>query len=353
MVSQHSSGQRSQADERSRRVPVLAVALAAPLVVGGIAAHMVSNNLSSPSVHAGESPTSTQTSDRQTPVAVGKRASSSVQTPSPAGPKASKGSASANGHARQADAGPQRVAASGRGEGGADSRRRGTTAAPETAAQRATRAEATQRADSTPAVQRATAQERKAAAAGSESAGSTADASSTSAPVTSPRSTTTSTSSTTSTPSTTSAGSTTSERPSLSRARVATGTGITGEVVRLTNAERAEAGCGPLSVDPALTRAAQGHASDMVAQQYFDHTGKDGSSPFDRMKEAGFGGSMMAENIAAGQQSASAVVQGWMNSAGHRKNILNCSYDRIGVGYDAGAVKPGMTGSWVQNFGKA
>lgn len=124
------------------------------------------------------------------------------------------------------------------------------------------------------------------------------------------------------------------------------------EVVRLTNEERAKAGCGPLTVEPHLTQSAQGHASDMVKQQYFDHNSKDGSSPFDRMKRAGFTGGAMGENIAAGQSTPQDVMTGWMNSPGHKANILNCSFNQIGVGYDAGVVQPGYGGgSWVQNFG--
>jgi uncharacterized protein YkwD len=90
----------------------------------------------------------------------------------------------------------------------------------------------------------------------------------------------------------------------------------------------------------------------MVARHYFDHTSLDGRSPFDRMKAAGFTGGAMAENIAVGYKSAAAVVEGWMKSEGHRKNILNCDYTMIGIGYDAGQVKPDWgNGSWVQNFG--
>ncbi|MGW7684250.1 CAP domain-containing protein [Kribbella sp. NPDC054772] len=124
------------------------------------------------------------------------------------------------------------------------------------------------------------------------------------------------------------------------------------QVLSLTNAERAKAGCGPLRTNKALTRAADAHAADMVAQHYFAHDSLDGRSPFDRMKAAGFAGGAMAENIAVGYTSAAAVVEGWMNSAGHRANILNCTYTMIGIGYDSGVVKAGLgNGSWVQDFG--
>ncbi|MFF0345004.1 CAP domain-containing protein [Kribbella sp. NPDC004875] len=124
------------------------------------------------------------------------------------------------------------------------------------------------------------------------------------------------------------------------------------QVLDLTNAERAKAGCGPLRTNSALTKAAEAHAADMVDLHYFAHDSLDGRNPFDRMKAAGFKGGAMAENIAVGYTSAAAVVEGWMNSAGHRANILNCSYTMIGIGYDSGQVKPDWgNGSWVQDFG--
>jgi uncharacterized protein YkwD len=123
-------------------------------------------------------------------------------------------------------------------------------------------------------------------------------------------------------------------------------------VLQLTNSERAKAGCGPLRTNSALTRAANAHATDMVVHHYFDHNSQDGRSPFDRMKAAGFTGGSMAENIAVGYSSAVAVVDGWMHSEGHRRNILNCGYTMIGIGYDSGQVKPDWgNGSWVQDFG--
>jgi uncharacterized protein YkwD len=126
------------------------------------------------------------------------------------------------------------------------------------------------------------------------------------------------------------------------------------EVLRLTNVERRKAGCGPLSTDANLTVSAGRHAEDMVARHFFDHVNPDGQDPFERMAAAGFHGSAMAENIAMGYDSPQAAVDGWMNSDGHRKNILNCGYNRLGVGYDPGRIQDGYaSGSWVQNFGTA
>ncbi|MGP4100128.1 CAP domain-containing protein [Nonomuraea sp. KM90] len=110
------------------------------------------------------------------------------------------------------------------------------------------------------------------------------------------------------------------------------GTTMENEVVRLTNAERAKGGCDPLKHDARLRRAAFGHSADMAKNDYFDHDSRDGRDMVDRMRATGFTGSAWAENIAMGQRSAAEVVRGWMNSDGHRQNIMNCSYTFIGVG---------------------
>ena len=115
-------------------------------------------------------------------------------------------------------------------------------------------------------------------------------------------------------------------------------------------AERAAAGCPELTVDPRLTVAAQRHASDMTARQYFSHTGPDGSTPSSRAEAAGASPSV-AENLAAGQGSAQAVVRDWLASPGHRDNLLDCGLTRTGIGYDGGRVGPGITGAWVQMYG--
>ncbi|MFC5820520.1 CAP domain-containing protein [Nonomuraea harbinensis] len=126
------------------------------------------------------------------------------------------------------------------------------------------------------------------------------------------------------------------------------GTAEENEVVRLTNAERAKGGCQPLKHDPQLNKAAAGHSSDMAKKGYFSHTSQDGRSFMDRIRQAGFtGGRGWAENIAMGQRTPADVVKAWMNSSGHRANIMNCSYNLIGVG----AVK-NSSGQiyWTQNF---
>lgn len=120
------------------------------------------------------------------------------------------------------------------------------------------------------------------------------------------------------------------------------------KVVTLTNQERAKAGCGALSTNTNLNVVAQAHASDMAANNYFSHNSRNGDTPFDRMRAGGAaGGGYMAENIAWGQTSAEQVVRAWMDSPGHRKNIMNCNLKRIGIGY---AVSGSGKTYWVQDF---
>lgn len=126
--------------------------------------------------------------------------------------------------------------------------------------------------------------------------------------------------------------------------------GVTTQVVTLTNAERAKAGCGPLAVNATLTAVAQAHSQDMATNNYFDHNSQDGRTPFDRMTAAGYRYSTAAENIAAGQRTPQDVTTAWMNSPGHRANILNCALKQIGVGYATGSSSQyGVY--WTQDFG--
>ncbi|MFF7357025.1 MULTISPECIES: sigma-70 family RNA polymerase sigma factor [Streptomyces] len=119
------------------------------------------------------------------------------------------------------------------------------------------------------------------------------------------------------------------------------------QVVALVNKERAAAGCGPLAEDPQLQKAAQAHSDDMAARHFFDHTNPDGADPGQRITAAGYRWSTYGENIAQGQQTAAAVMNSWMNSPGHRANILNCSFKDIGVGVHRGTGGPW----WTQDFG--
>ncbi|MBX6769598.1 MAG: CAP domain-containing protein, partial [Actinomadura rubrobrunea] len=118
-------------------------------------------------------------------------------------------------------------------------------------------------------------------------------------------------------------------------------------VVKLTNQERAKAGCSALKVDDRLVTAARKHSEDMAANNYFSHNSQNGDDPFERMKAAGYP-NPAAENIAMGYSSPEAVMEGWMNSSGHRRNILDCSLRTIGVGVAKSPRGP----YWTQDFGR-
>ena len=126
------------------------------------------------------------------------------------------------------------------------------------------------------------------------------------------------------------------------------------EVVNLVNVERAKADLDPLTVDTQLTLAAQEHSESMASDDFFSHTGTDGSTPFERMKEAGYEYQAAGENLAASYTTPESVVSAWMNSSGHRSNILNSNFTEIGVGYtllanDTGSVN--YNHYWSQSFG--
>lgn len=125
-------------------------------------------------------------------------------------------------------------------------------------------------------------------------------------------------------------------------------------VVQLTNAFRQQNGLQPLTNNAKLASSAQTHSQNMALQDFFAHNGIDGSTPFTRIRATGYNYSTAAENIAAGQSTPEAVVQGWINSPGHRANMLNAQLREIGVGYyhlanDTGNVN--YRHYWTQNFG--
>jgi uncharacterized protein YkwD len=119
------------------------------------------------------------------------------------------------------------------------------------------------------------------------------------------------------------------------------------QVVDLVNQERAKVGCQPLAVDGRLVAAARKHSSDMANRNYFSHTTPEGVDFATRISNEGYRWSGAAENIAKGQRTPAEVMSAWMNSTGHRNNILNCGYKHLGVGlaYDAG-----KTALWTQDF---
>lgn len=121
------------------------------------------------------------------------------------------------------------------------------------------------------------------------------------------------------------------------------------EVVYLTNLERVKEGLLPLKRNDLLDEAAKLHAEDMRDQDYFAHIGLDGREPWDRITAAGYSWFSVAENIAAGYISAAIAVSSWMDSPGHRANMMSPKYREIGVGFAQGGGT--YERYWVQNFG--
>ncbi|MGP4060696.1 CAP domain-containing protein [Halobacillus sp. H74] len=105
------------------------------------------------------------------------------------------------------------------------------------------------------------------------------------------------------------------------------------QVVELTNQEREKQGLAPLELDTELSGVAKDKSLDMQQNNYFSHNSPTHGSPFDMMKAYGIDYRTAGENIAMGQTSPEQVVEGWMNSEGHRKNIMNPNFTHIGVGH--------------------
>lgn len=118
--------------------------------------------------------------------------------------------------------------------------------------------------------------------------------------------------------------------------------GYAAQVIKLVNQERAKAGLGVLKENTKLSGMAMDKAKDMYSNNYFDHNSPTYGSPFDMMKKYGISYSYAGENIAKGQKDPADVMNAWMNSEGHRANILNSHYTTIGVAY--------YNGVWVQEF---
>jgi uncharacterized protein YkwD len=132
------------------------------------------------------------------------------------------------------------------------------------------------------------------------------------------------------------------------------GNSFINRVLELTNAQRLQAGLQPLKLNSKLNNSAQAHSEDMALHDFFDHKGSNGSSMGDRAKASGYQFSRLGENIAAGYATPEEVVQGLLNSPGHRANLLNPNYREIGIGYyylanDTGNVNEHFY--WTQDFG--
>ncbi|MEV0460905.1 CAP domain-containing protein [Catellatospora methionotrophica] len=121
------------------------------------------------------------------------------------------------------------------------------------------------------------------------------------------------------------------------------------QVALLINREREREGCRRLRADPRMAVAARRHSADMARQNYFSHTGRNDSTFVDRLAATGYPRREAAgENIAYGYSTAQAVVDAWMDSSGHRSNILNCDARATGVGL----AYRGRTAYWTQEFGR-
>ncbi|MDX3458568.1 CAP domain-containing protein [Streptomyces sp. ME02-8801-2C] len=124
-----------------------------------------------------------------------------------------------------------------------------------------------------------------------------------------------------------------------------TATPAVARVVALVNSERDKVGCSPVTLDAKLSQAAQAHSADMASHNTMSHTGSDGSDPGQRITRAGYLWSTYGENVAYGYSTPEQVMAGWMASAGHKRNILDCGFKEIGVG----VAQPGNY--WTQDFG--
>ena len=125
-------------------------------------------------------------------------------------------------------------------------------------------------------------------------------------------------------------------------------TSMAQQVLNITNSQRARVGASPLRLQSQLIAAAQAHSNDMARHLFMSHTGSNGSSMADRIRRHGYRGGWLAENVAMGQSSSQDVMRAWMNSSGHRKNILRRNYRYMGIAYARGRNNRLY---WTQTFG--
>src|SRR5258706_3327363 len=127
---------------------------------------------------------------------------------------------------------------------------------------------------------------------------------------------------------------------------------VRAEMLARVNAERVAAGASPLLRDPRLDEAAQHHAEDMLSRSFYNHSSPDGMSPVTRTRKSGYAGRIVGENIARGPFAVQEVVNNWMGSTEHRRNLLLPAFTHLGVGVVVGRnAAMGDTVIWVQDFG--
>jgi uncharacterized protein YkwD len=119
----------------------------------------------------------------------------------------------------------------------------------------------------------------------------------------------------------------------------------------LVNIEREKSGASPLVWCPLLAQVATKHSQDMVDRQFFDHDNPDGVTPDEREKNAGYDYTLSGENIAVGQRTVREVMVAWMDSPGHRANILTPEFTHFGSGIARGNFEGAKSIYWTQNFG--
>ena len=124
------------------------------------------------------------------------------------------------------------------------------------------------------------------------------------------------------------------------------------ELLEAVNRERAAHGLEPLRAQPLLERAAQAHADDMLARRFYGHASPEGAMASDRVRLAGYHARSVGENVARGQASVKEVMEDWMASPEHRRNILGASFRDAGFGIAIGTMPAGEQVLWVQVFGE-
>ena len=137
--------------------------------------------------------------------------------------------------------------------------------------------------------------------------------------------------------------------PAVAPAATVLPASVADQMLALVNAERSKAGCAAVHLDPRLNAAALAHSRQMADKDFFSHTSRGGDTFVDRIEAQGYP-TPRSENIAAGNTTAAATMQQWMNSPGHRTNILDCRAKDMGLG---AASRPGSTFGtyWTQDFG--
>lgn len=135
---------------------------------------------------------------------------------------------------------------------------------------------------------------------------------------------------------------------STPRSAPAVGGDVAAQVLERVNAERTRVGCDPVRLDDRLTDAAERHSRDMAEEDFVEHEGSDGSTFVQRIRAEGYP-SPRSENIAAGQETADAVMRAWLDSPGHRRNILDCTAQDMGLARAEADTRLGVY--WTQVFG--